>query len=343
MAAAPKPPAVRPAPVSTRGAVDLSTYRATPEATAPAAGAATPAARAARPDVAGEYPPGSFTVEVTEATFQAEVLERSMQVPVVLDLWATWCEPCKALSPILERLADEYAGRIVLATVDVDAEQRIAQALQVQSIPTVLAVIGGQLVPLFTGAVPEDQVRAVLAEVLRVAEEGGITGYADPRPPEGGDAPGFDGTGPDAGGEPEEVPLDPRFTAAEDAIDTGDYAAAADAYRKILAAEPDNADAALALSQVELLARAGSADPAAAVAAAAGDPADLDAGLLAADVDMLEGRVDVAFARLVALVRASAGADRDRARARLLDLFALAGPDDPRVAPARIALANALY
>lgn len=340
MAAAPKPPAVRPAPVSTRGAVDLSTYRATPEAAAPAPGAATPPARAARPDAAGEYPPGSFTVEVTEATFQAEVLERSMQVPVVLDLWATWCEPCKALSPILERLADEYAGRIVLATVDVDAEQRIAQALQVQSIPTVLAVIGGQLVPLFTGAVPEDQVRAVLAEVLRVAEEGGITGYAEPRPPEGADAPEPD---PDGAAEPVEAPLDPRFTAAEDAIDAGDYDGAAAAYRKILAAEPDDADAALALSQVQLLARAASADPAAAVAAAAADPTDLDAGLLAADVDMLEGRVDVAFARLVALVRAGAGTDRDRVRARLLDLFALVGPDDPRVAPARIALANALY
>ncbi len=344
MAAAPKPPTPRPAPVSARGAVDLSTYGAGPRTpaprTAPGGGAAPSAAPApagggpAGAGAVGSLPPGSFSVEVTEETFQVEVLERSMQVPVVLDLWATWCEPCKALSPVLERLADEYGGRFVLATVDVDAEQRIASALQVQSIPTVLAVLGGQLVPLFTGAVPEDQVRAVLAELLKVAAEGGVTGLADPRP-----VPGAAEDGPP---EPEPVE-DPRFTAAEEALEDGDHSAAEAAYRRILAEEPDNAEAAVALQQVRLLARTADIDPAVVLAAAAAAPGDLDAGLAAADVEMADGRADAAFARLVALVRSSAGADRDRVRSRLLDFFLLAGPEDPRVAPARVALANALY
>lgn len=343
MPAASKPPAPRPAPVSARGAVDLSTYRSTPPAGVPAGvpggepgrSVASPRPAAAAPRSPGQLPPGSFSLEVTEATFQAEVLERSMEVPVVLDLWATWCEPCKQLSPILERLADEYAGRIVLATIDVDAEQRIATALQVQSIPTVLAVIGGQLVPLFTGAVPEEQVRAVLDEVLRVAAEGGITGLAEPRP--GAVAP----DDPDEA--VPEVPEDPRFTAAEELLDEGDLDAAMAAYRRILAEEPDNADAALALNQVRLLSRTADADPGAARAAAAAQPADVEAGLLVADLDMLGGHVSDAFARLISLVRDSAGADRDRVRARLLELFAIAGPEDPRVPPARIALANALF
>lgn len=330
-----RPAAPRPAPVSVRGAVDLSTYRAGGASAPTPGGPPRPAAADARPAGAGAAGAGAYSVEVTEATFQAEVLDRSAEVPVVLDLWATWCEPCKQLSPVLERISDEYAGRFVLATIDVDAEQRIAQALQVQSIPTVLAVIAGQLVPLFTGAVPEEQVRAVLDEVLRVAVANGVTGTAAPR------AVG-DGVG-EPGEQPAEEPEDPRFTAAADAIDAGDLDAAVAAYRRILAEEPDNADAAVALVQTQLIARMEFVDPEAARAAAAAAPDDLEAGLVVADLDMLGGHVADAFTRLVDLVRTHAGAERDRARTRLVELFAIVGTDDPRVSGARIALANALY
>ena len=135
------------------GAVDLAAVKARSEAaqraqTAPPPSAAAPAGA-----------PGSAVVDVTEDTFQSEVLDRSFQVPVVLDLWAEWCQPCKQLSPVLERLAAEGAGAWVLAKVDVDANPALAQGLRVQGIPAVKAVWQGQLVAEFSGAIPEEQAR----------------------------------------------------------------------------------------------------------------------------------------------------------------------------------------
>ena len=334
----PVPPAAR-APISVRGAVDLSTYRAPAPPAGDGAGAPTPVggpaggpAAGGPAGPAGGVAPGSFTRVATEATFQSEVLEQSMTVPVVLDLWATWCEPCKQLSPVLERLADEYGGRFVLATVDVDAEQRIAGALQVQSIPTVVGVVAGQLVPLFAGALPEAQVRQVLEELIRVGTEQGLTGRAAPRPPAG-----------DHDAAAEEPAEDPRFTAAYDAVEAGDYDAAVEVFRKLLAVEPGLPEAVAGLAQVSLLARTATADPDQVLAAAAADPADVAAGLAAADAEFVAGGVEAAFDRLVALVRATSGAERDRVRSRLLELFEVLGTDDRRVAAARVKLANALF
>ena len=145
------------------GAVDLAAVKARSEAAARAADNATPA-------------PGGYVVEVTEATFQAEVIDRSFQVPVLIDLWADWCQPCKQLSPILERLAAEAGGTWILAKIDVDANPRISQALQVQSIPTVFAAIGGQLVPGFQGALPEPQVREFVDALVKAASQAGLSG-----------------------------------------------------------------------------------------------------------------------------------------------------------------------
>jgi putative thioredoxin len=286
-----------------RGAIDLGALASQREAEQ-------------RRGTAMESAPAGVVIDVTEASFPQAVIEQSMTVPVVLDLWATWCGPCKTLSPILESLAAEYGGRFILAKVDVDAEQRIAAAFQVQSIPSVFAVLGGQPVPLFQGALPEPQVRAYLDELLRVAAENGVTGTV--------------GVTPIESDEPEdpEDPEDPRFTAAFDAIEEGDWARAAEAYQTVLAEAPADVDAQAGVAMCELQLRL---------------ERDQESGAWRdADVAAASGDYATAFATMLSVVRASDGDERDLARARLIDLFAIAG-DDPAVAPARIALANALF
>jgi putative thioredoxin len=294
---------------SLAGAVDLAAVKARTEAAARAAEAPAPTS-------------GEYIIDVTEATFQSAVIDRSFQVPVLIDLWADWCQPCKQLSPLLERLANESAGQWVLAKVDTDANPRIAQALSVQSIPTVYAVIGGQLVPGFQGALPESQVREFVGAVLQAAEQANLTG--------GGAAPAA------------EPPADPRFDAAEKALAEGDYGAAARAFESILDAEPANADAASALRQVGLLQRVDKLD-ATALSRADAAPGDVAAQLAAADYAVAGGEVEAAFTRLLDTLRRTRGDERDAVRDRLVEYFDILGPDDPRVGPARRQLASALF
>jgi putative thioredoxin len=299
------------------GAVDLSALKARSDA----------AARQQAAPQGGGGDASRFVVDVTEQTFQAEVLERSLQVPVVVDLWATWCGPCKQLSPVLERLAEAAGGAWILAKVDVDANPRIAQAFGVQSIPMVVAVAGGQPVDAFTGALPEPQVRQWITRLLDALRDR---------------MPGIAQAEAAAGGAPAEEPEDPRFTAAEEALERGDYAAAEAAYQQILAAEPANEQAAAALAQVRFLARAESADPSA-VAKADAAPDDVDAQLAAADAQVAADDVAGAFDRLVQTVARTSGDERDRVREHLVGLFELFPADDPRVSAARRALARALF
>jgi putative thioredoxin len=300
---------------SLAGAVDLAAVQARNEAAARAAAAPPPTAGAP----AGA--PGSAIVDVTEATFQSEVLDRSFQVPVVLDLWAEWCGPCKQLSPVLERLATEGAGSWVLAKVDVDANPALAQGLRVQGIPAVKAVWQGQLVAEFTGAIPEEQAREFVTELVAATTGGAVVGDVE---------------GDGAAAE------DPRLDAAEAALDRGDLAAAEAAYRSILDTEPDHPVAGLALRQVQLFRRAEEAGPDA-VAAAQAAPDDVAAQTRAADFLLGTGDVDGAFALLLDVVRRTAGEDRDAARKHLVELFDVVGDEDPRVGPARRALMTALF
>jgi putative thioredoxin len=316
--------------IFTRGAVDLSGLSRPPASARPAASpeAAGPSAPAPGGDPAATRPGapagpgapgapggigGATIIDVSEATFQTEVLERSLTTPVVIDFWAAWCEPCKQLSPVLEKLAVEAGGAWVLAKVDVDANPRLAQMFRVQGIPMVFAVAGGQPVDAFTGVLPEAQLRQWLDAVLR------------------------------ASGVEVEVPADPRLENADDALMSGDFDEAERAYRKILAESPADAAAEAGLAQVGLMRRVQGVDPAAVMAAAAQAPDDIAAQSLAADIEVLSGLAEAAYRRLVDLVRRTAGAERESVRQHLVSLFTVAGPDDPAVVAARRALASALF
>jgi len=316
--------------LSTYGAVDLSAFnRPSPPPGGPAQLGPQPAPGAA------SAPGIGYVVDVTEATFEADVIVRSSVVPVVVDFWAEWCEPCKLLSPVLERLAAQDAGRWLLARIDVDANQRLAGAAGVQSIPLVLGVIAGQAVPLFNGALPETEVRRYLDELMRVAVANGVTGRLS-------GPPGGEGDGDEVGADPAAPPLDP-YADAMALLVAGDLDGAGAAYEAMLGQAPGDPDATRGLALVGLGRRVQDLDPTTALAAADGHPDDVEAQCRAADVEVANGDARAAFSRLVETVRRTSGDDRDAARAHLVDLFAAVGPADYRVPAARAALANALY
>ncbi len=305
-----------------RGAVDLSALR-----NRPAPGQPVAPGEEAPPASAAVVP--SLVLDVTDETFP-QVLELSRTVPIVIDLWAEWCGPCKQLSPVLERVVTELGGRLVLAKVDVDANPQLSQAFRAQSIPMVVALVAGQPVPLFTGAVPGQQVRDVFAQLLQLAAQNGVTGTVS-----------VDGQAPEE--EPTEPPLPPLHAEAFEAIEAGDYTRAITAYEKALAENPRDADARAGLGQVRLLDRVQGVDLQAARAAAAAAPTDIPAQLTVADLDVAGGHVDDAFGRLLDLFAQLPADDRVPVRERLLELFALIGDADPRVIAARGRLASLLF
>ncbi|UVS81310.1 MULTISPECIES: tetratricopeptide repeat protein [Actinokineospora] len=300
-------------------AVDLSALKARADAarTTPAGGKQQQA------------PAGDHVVDVTEATFQAEVVEASMQVPVIVALGASWSGQAQQLVALLEKLAAEFGGAWRLAKVDIETSPRVAQLFGVQAVPMTVAVAAGQPIEAFGDIPPEPQLRQWLGSLVDALRDR-LPGIREAEAAGGGQE----------AAEPE--PDDPRLTAAEDALDRGDYAAAEAAYQAILDSEPANEHAAAALTQVRFMARTQATDPSVIVRADT-SPDDFEAQLAAADLEVAGHQVEKAFTRLIAAVRRASGDDRDKVRGHLVGLFDLFAPDDPRVAKARRDLASALF
>ncbi|TIC84029.1 tetratricopeptide repeat protein [Nocardioides sp. GY 10127] len=304
-------------PFSRPGAIDLSALKA-PAPSAPAGGA---------PASSGSG--HSYAIEVDEANVQ-QVVEASMTAPVLLAFHSPSRMPeSSQLAADLAVVGDELEGRVLVGLVDVDAAPQIAQMVQVPSIPFVVAIIDGRPQPLLQDAVPIDSLRQMLQQVVQQLTAAGMTGRHQPRHPQAADG--------------EEEVVDPRYAAAQDALGSGDVDAAVAEYEKLVAANPADTEAAAGLAMAKVLQRTRGVDLHAARAAAAADPADVDAQTLCADLDMLGGHVEDAFNRLVDVVRRTAGDDRTKAREHLLALFAAVGNDDPRVLRGRQNLASALF
>lgn len=317
-----------------RGAVDLSSLKRPPAGT-PAGGAGSagggPGAKGASPD--------AVVVEGTDAGFSA-VVNGSMTVPAVVVLWSARLPESADFADLVAGVARSYAGRFRLVSVDVDANPGLMRAFQVQSVPVTMGLLQGQPVPLFAGVQAQANVRAYVDELLTLAVSNGVTGRVAGAETE----PGAGDPETEPGSEPEPEPaLSPLHGAAFDAIERGDLEGARAAYQLALEQDPADLDAKLGLAQVDLMRRTAGVDAESARSAADAAPEDVAAQSLVADVDVLEGRVEEAFSRLVDTVRVTAGEDRNRARQHLLELFEVVGADDERVVQARRALMSALF
>jgi len=302
---------------SRRGAVDLSSLQSPP---APAGAAAAPGGGS-----------GSYVVEVGEQNFQ-EVVQSSLNHLVVVALWSPRSPQSADYNDRVAAVVDSYAGKILLALVDVDANAQIAQAFGVQGVPTLVGLVKGQPVPLMQGTADESQLRQVFDELVTVAVQNGVAGRAQPT------------AVADAADDEDEGEFeDPRFAAADEAFAAGDFTTAIAEYEKLQAQFPADAEVGERLAGVRLMSRVDGADLNAARQAAADAPDDVDAQLLVADLDISGGHVDDAFDRLIQLVKRLPGDEREPIRERLIELFTVVGQSDPRVATARRALAAALY
>ncbi len=301
-----------------RGAVDLSALVQRPQDRQPNGGG---------PVAGGD----GIVFETDDASF-GSTLELSRTVPVVVVLWASWSEQSTALVATLERLVRARDGRLVLAAADADRSPQLVQAFQAQAIPTVVAVVAGQPVPLFAGEQPDDVIEQVFDQLLELGAQHGVSGRVE-----------VEGDSAEAPAEPVEEPLPPLHQEAYDAIERGDFEAAASAYSTAIAQDPRDTLAVAGLAQANLLWRLQGKTLDEIRNAAASAPDDLAVQLDVADLDLSGGHVDDAFDRLLTLFP-KLDADGKRAvRERLVELFEVVGTEDPRVVAARRRLTNLLY
>ncbi|MCY1683229.1 tetratricopeptide repeat protein [Kocuria sp. SL71] len=296
-------------PASVRGAVDLG------QAAAPSAGGEQ-----------GQVQGGGYRRDIETVEQFQDVAELSATVPVVLVLWAAYSEGSRTFVDEVAAQIDRRAGRLVLGAVDIEKLPQIAEALQAQSVPTTVAMIGGRPVPIGQSAIPMDQLSSLFDELLQLAEQNGVSGTAEP-----------------TAGQEEQKPLPPLHQEAMDRMEAGDLDGAKASYEQALKENPGDHEAKLALAQVELLRRVTAMDAAAVRQAAAQDPQDIPAQLDVADLDVSGGHVEDAFTRLLQLVRRTAGEERETVRQRLVELFDVVGSEDPRVVAARGQLMRALF
>jgi putative thioredoxin len=308
-------------PFSRPGAIDLSGLGQ------PAPQAGGPTGRPAAPAGGG----ASYSVLVDEQGFQG-LLEQSMTAPVLLVFYSRTRMPESGqLADDLATVVEEHEGRYLLGLVDIDAAPQIAQAMQIPSIPLVVAVVDGRPMPLLQDPLPIEELRTALTQVGQQLTAQGVTGRHQPRT---SGAPATDG---------EEEVVDPRYAPAQDALAAGDIEGAVAEYQKLVDSNPADVEAAGGLAIAKVMQRTQGVDLNAARAAAAENPDDVDAQTMVADLDMLGGHVEDAFTRLVNLVARTSDKDREKARDHLLGLFAAVGNDDPRVLAGRRDLASALF
>jgi putative thioredoxin len=301
------------------GAVDLSQLTQQAQQSAPTSSLG--------PRTAG----ASYVVEVTEQTFEAETIRKSVKHPVVVELYSPRVATGQQLSDALIEIANTSDGKFLLARLNVDTAPGIVQALGLQAVPTVIALINGQLAPLFQGVLPKDQVQAAIDQLLKAAVANGMVGRAEPA-----------GSEQEVAEPPPEPEADPRFAAADAALERGDFEAAREEFDKLLHSNPNDTEAQVGKAQAGLFARAAVLDPQSTLAAAVGSD-DLNSQLAAADIEMITGQVEAAFARLIGMIRKLSGDERDQTRVRLLELFETLGNTDERVLKARRDLMTALF
>ncbi|MGV8848545.1 MAG: tetratricopeptide repeat protein [Propionibacteriaceae bacterium] len=297
-------------PHSLRGAIDLSSLSAPAAPTVPA---------------------GSYVTEVDDASFDA-AMQGSARYPILIEFYSPRAPEQEQLSAALAALTNEAAGRWLLVRINVDTSRSLAAELQITAVPTVAGVVGGQLVPLWQGTLEKAEAKLRIEELLRAAVQNGIVGKAQPVAPA---AVAAEGEG--------EQGMDPRYVAAYEAMEREDYVAAQEEFSTVLAATPSDAVAKAGRAQSALLERVTSSNPQGAIDKLAADPGDLQAILAMADLEAATGKIEAAFARLIAAVRGRVGDEKDVVRKRLLELYDTCDPTDPAVLRSRRELASALF